>query len=174
MKQLTGWQTCLSTVSSRIISCSLWHKIATHKYIILTFTLLLQLNLARFFLCGSIFCNLMSNNVVTLKTRLEVTQCHWKWHTIRCSAWKFVLAHSTNCDSILYSFRDKWDLGGRSQILYITLLWGPRRQKLEQTKNRIITLDHNVSREDFTKVQRTRLRDLAFKKTMYWSKIYFV
>jgi len=48
------------------------------------------------------------SNYVALKSRLRVTQDHWKWHhsTDRVRRYEFLLAFHSNCGAILYCLRD--------------------------------------------------------------------
>jgi len=48
----------------------------------------------------------MLNNIVTLKSELEVTRGHWNWYTIRKPGCSFPFAFHSNYGAILYRMRD--------------------------------------------------------------------
>jgi len=56
--------------------------------------------------CG-VVCTVTLNNIVTLKSGLEVTQDHSNWYTIRMLGCGFLFAFHSNYGSILHHFRDK-------------------------------------------------------------------
>jgi len=75
-------------------------------YTTLNFNWLAIVNTSLIALICIIFSCLTFNNIVTLKSKLRVTQGHWKWH--RSKGWVGLrFAFHSNYESILHHFGDK-------------------------------------------------------------------
>ena len=61
-----------------------------------------------------------TDNGMTLKSALEVTQSHIQWYHLKTWIW-FLFAFDSNYDSVLYRFRDKVRYWSKIAIFFIPL-----------------------------------------------------